>query len=470
MAAIVAFVFMFHASLLLGLDTGSLLANRGLGASAKAATAAGAEPVELATTCSGDAVLGSTVRYSLCFGPWQDDPDACLRDAELNMWIDLSACRAQQSPDAIASIAMLTPRAADKVTPIDPEPLLAMIQEQPQPEPPKPPELQPPQPQQPTPPPPPPPPAPKRPMQVVENAKPNSEKEPENARFLAEHNTAVEKQSVARGSVQEPMVAKSKPSELAPKEAPKEASVKENDPERDRGANRDAPDTKGPLAMRKPGVEVPSTIQQDAKVRGATSGTTAPTGMDGFTPKKGDGAFEQERKQRSEIPRGQAGAGGGAPEVPNLKPTQEVLERALGGGNVDHLEEVAEGDETALNAKRWVHATFFNRLKRSVAQNWDPASVWRRRDPTGSVYGTKTRVTEVRVSLTSSGTLAKIVVTAPSGVGELDDEAVRAFKQAAPFVNPPKELANGDGLITFAFSFYFEVGAPRTSWRVIRSM
>ena len=68
------------------------------------------------------------------------------------------------------------------------------------------------------------------------------------------------------------------------------------------------------------------------------------------------------------------------------------------------------------------------------------------------------------------GELAKIVVTQPSGVSELDDEAVRSFQKAAPFVNPPKELANDDGLITFAFSFYFEIGAPRTSWRVIRSM
>jgi len=182
------------------------------------------------------------------------------------------------------------------------------------------------------------------------------------------------------------------------------------------------------------------------------------------------GGVEQQRRERSELPRGQSGAGGGAPEVLNLKPSQDVLERAIGGGNVDHLDDVDNGEETALNAKRWVHATFFNRLKRSVAQNWDPAAVWRRRDPTGSVYGYKTRVTEVRVALTQRGELAKIVVTAPSGVTELDDEAVRAFQHAAPFVNPPKELASDDGLITFAFSFYFEIGSPRTSWRVIRSM
>ena len=105
-------------------------------------------------------------------------------------------------------------------------------------------------------------------------------------------------------------------------------------------------------------------------------------------------------------------------------------------------------------------------MKRQVAQNWDPATVWRHSDPTGQVYGFKTRITEVRVSLSQTGTLAKIVVTAPCGVSELDDEAVRAFKSAAPFPNPPKELAGSDGTITFAFSFYFEIGQSHTSWRL----
>ena len=75
------------------------------------------------------------------------------------------------------------------------------------------------------------------------------------------------------------------------------------------------------------------------------------------------------------------------------------------------------------------------------------------------------------VSLTAKGALEKVVITAPSGVGDLDDEAVRAFHAAAPFPNPPDGLVDGKtGLITFAFSFYFEIGGSHTSWRVIRSM
>jgi TonB family protein len=193
--------------------------------------------------------------------------------------------------------------------------------------------------------------------------------------------------------------------------------------------------------------------------------------LDGYTARRGDGAVEQEHRDRSDVPRGQEGAGGGTPQVPNLKPSKEQLERIVGGGSVDHLEDVDNGDETALNAKRFVYASFFNRLKRQVAQNWDPASVWHRVDPTGAVNGFKTRVTEVRVSLSPRGELMKIVVTSPCGVNDLDDEAVRAFHDAQPFPNPPKELVSKDNLITFAFSFYFEIGSSsHTSWRVNRSM
>jgi TonB family protein len=434
------------------------------------ASAARAQPTlpepELAPGCRGDAVLAGGARFTMCFAPWQADPDACIDTAMTSLWIERSSCLAQNDPN-IAAVSMLSPRATEKVKQIDPEPLLEMMKEEP-PKPKPPPQLAQPQPEQPKQAPPPPP-APSRPQQVVETAKPSEEKAPDNARFLAEYDTRVEHQTVARGAVKEPMVAKSKPEELAAKDNPKEASMKER-PDRPRGVDSKAPDVPGTLAMRTPGAQSPADLQQDAKTQGTSEGAIGKLAFDGYMPRRGDGAIEQQRHDRTEIPRGQNGAGGGAPEVPNLKPSQDVLERALGGGNVDHLDEVDNGDETALSAKRWIYASFFNRLKRQVAQNWDPASVWRRSDPTGQVYGFKTRITEVRVSLSTKGELAKIVVTAPSGVTDLDDEAVRAFHAAAPFVNPPSELAANDHLITFAFSFYFEIGAPHTSWRVIRSM
>lgn len=422
---------------------------------------------DLATGCAADAFLAASARISMCYAPWESDVDDCVNIANTTMWLDLSGCDARHEK-GIAEVAMLDKRQVDKVKPIDPEPLLEALQ-QPKPEE-KPPELKPEQPQQPKPPPPPPPPAPARPQQVVETAKPNTETSPENTRFLSEYDTHVEKQKVARGSVQEPMVAKSQAADLQPKENPKEATVAKQEPDREPGKSSKAPDVPGSLSMRAPGATAPAEVEQDQKTVGQVNGATGPLAFDGYIPRRGDGAIEQQHKDRSETPKGENGAGGGQPTAPNLKASQDVLERALGGGNVDHFDDVEDGDETALNSKRWVYATFFNRMKRQVAQNWDPGSVWRRIDPTGQVNGFKTRVTEVRVSLSPTGALAKIVVTSPSGVSDLDDEAVRAFHAAAPFPNPPKELVAKDDLITFAFFFYFEIGGGHTSWRVLRNM
>lgn len=427
------------------------------------------EDVELKASCFDNAVFATSGRTAMCLAPWVASVDDCLNDAQMSLWIDLSSCQARNDPGT--AVTMVEPRAMERLKPIDPERLLDEVKQQVKPAPP-PPQVPPPpaapqQQQQP-----PPPPSRQLPQQVVETVKPNEEKEPENARLLAEYNTRVEKQKVARGARNEPMVAKSKPAELTAKDKPRDdPSVQKHEPDRQAGNNEKAPDVPGRLSMRNPGALFPAQTEQEAKKRGATAGTDAKVASaDGYQARKGDGALEQQRHERSEIPRGQAGAGGGVPDVPNLKPTEEVLERALGGGSVDHLEDVENGDETSLSAKRWVYASFFNRLKRQVAQVWDPNSVWRRADPTGTRYGSKTRVTEVRVSLSPRGALEKILVVAPSGSNELDEEAVRAFRTAAPFPNPPEGLVQKDNLITFAFSFYFELGVPHMTWRLPQAM
>ena len=427
-----------------------------------------ADDDELAASCFNDVVFATSGRAALCLAPWIADVDACLADAQMALWMDLSSCSARNEPTT--AIAMLEPKTAEKLKPIDAERLLEDTKRDAKPPPPPP--IPPPTPADVPPPPPPPPPAPARPQQIIETVKPNSEKEPENARFLSEFNTKVEKEKVARGARNEPMVAKSKPEELTAKLKPKDepAMPKPPDPERVAGKNEHAPDVPGHLSMRNPGAESPAETEQDARVRGSATGAGGAMVADGYLTRKGDGSIEQQRRERTEIPRGQSGAGGGTPQVPNLKLSDESLERTVGGGSVDHLEDVDNGDETSLSSKRWIHASFFNRIKRQVAQNWDPGTVWRHSDPTGTVYGFKTRITEVRVSLTRKGEVAKIVVTGPSGVSQLDDEALRAFKSAGPFPNPPEALVQKDNLITFGFSFFFEIGAPHLSWRLPQSM
>ncbi len=422
--------------------------------------------VALEPSCEGDVLLATTARAALCLAPWGANLTACTDDMQTQMWMDLSSCRVGTAP--LAEVQMVKERATEKLAQIDPEQLLEelaqqeKLMQQPTPTP----AVQPPQPQ-PQPPRPPPPP---RQAQVVETVKPSEEQEPDNARFLSEYNTRTDKQTVSRGARNEPLVAKAKPEELTPTNRPKAAPAvaKAPDPTRDPGKSDRAPDAPGALAMRKPGAVRPDETPQVAKAPGVARGNPGPTGKDGYIPRKGDGSIEQNRRDPGKETPGQGGAGGGVPQLPDLAQNREILERVAGGGSVDHLDDVEAGDENALNSKKWVHASFFNRVKRTVAQHWNPSSVIRRTDPDGKHNGATTRQTVVRVSLNPSGGLVKVVVMTPSGFGPLDDEALRAFQAAAPFPNAPAALAGKNGLITFEFGFVMEMGTPRTSWRMPR--
>lgn len=142
----------------------------------------------------------------------------------------------------------------------------------------------------------------------------------------------------------------------------------------------------------------------------------------------------------------------------DLRPSSKALSKAIGAAFPDALTNVPEGQKTLLNTKRWRFASFFNRVKAAVAQRWNPGAVYRRNDPTGNVYGFKTRLTVLKIWLYPDGRLKKVVLRRPCGLGFLDDEAIRAFKAAAPFPNPPKRLVNKKtNLITFSFGFIFEI-------------
>ncbi len=152
----------------------------------------------------------------------------------------------------------------------------------------------------------------------------------------------------------------------------------------------------------------------------------------------------------------------------DLKPDNGVLQKVIPGAFPDYLKDMDKGNETLLKTKEWRFASFFNRVKRAVAQHWHPDREYSRRDPKGNIYGFKTRTTILHVLLHPSGALKKIVLERPCGLTFLDDEAISAFKKAAPFPNPPRRLVNKKTRqIAFRFGFIFEITtSPR--WRVIR--
>jgi TonB family protein len=275
------------------------------------------------------------------------------------------------------------------------------------------------------------------PGQVVDLPAPREEKRPEDARFVAEHDSTVAHETKKTGRFQE--------------------NARQGD---ENGTGSDsrpaAPQGDGRLAMRTPDLgrflRDPGTSSANGRAgqAGATYGA-----FDPGRPEPGGSLPEVGADAR---PRPGGGAQGGAGL--SLLPSEQQLARAIGSGTEDALPQVDDGDDTALNAKKWRFASFFNRVKRQVAEHWHPEEVYRQSDPTGMIYGRKNRYTSLRIQLKPDGRLNKIAIEQPSGLDFLDDTAIEAFKEAAPFPNPPYQLIESNGLINFGFGFLFDLNGP----------
>jgi TonB family protein len=292
------------------------------------------------------------------------------------------------------------------------------------------------------------------PGQVVDLAKPQEEKRPDDARFASEYDVTVQKETKKYGRFDQ----QSRQGEQAGNSDVTRPQVPATPPAKP-----------GALAMRTPGkARNPSQAppREAVPATPGTSGSSAPEDPEGVLP---SGARGEPKPPTPAVAASPGGSGPMTPPgAPMLTPSQQQIARAIGGGTQDHLKDIDDGDETSLNAKKWKFASFFNRVKAQVRERWRPADVYRRRDPTGSIYGSKDRYTLLRVQLKPDGSLANVALETPSGVEFLDDEAIEAFKEAQPFPNPPSQLVDaGSGMIDFKFGFYFEIGGA-TKFRAFR--
>jgi TonB family protein len=252
--------------------------------------------------------------------------------------------------------------------------------------------------------------------QVVDIPTPRNETAPKAARYAAEHDSTVDHETHRKGTLDQ---------KAPPQPQPPQPTL---------------------LAMRSPTPPV-----QRPGAMGSPGSEPRPSGQD---------------PQTESLPQpGTPGAPGAPatkptpPQAVALMPTPQTLSRALGsGGTSDFLPEVEEGDDTALNAKKWKFASFFNRVKEQIRQHWHAAQEYQKRDPTGSLYGGKVRFTVLIVRLMPDGSLADVTLEKPSGVDFLDDVAVEAVKEAQPFPNPPQQLVDRQaGKISFRFGFVVDV-------------
>lgn len=284
--------------------------------------------------------------------------------------------------------------------------------------------------------------------QVVDIERPAIEARPDQAKYLAEYDSRVAHET--RGAVGRDRAG-------GPREIQGGAeSHLPSPPPVQPGTPNARPGLPGPRRRTAAEASRPQQGQGGAAEQLSPDGTDARPGDPGHP-----GAADRPRLGEEGVP--------GTPGLPrpSLRPSDDQLARAIskGAGAPDWLGDVDDGESTALNAKKFRFASFFNRLKRDVAREWNPSVVYVKHDPKGNVYGIKDRVTVVRVHLRPDGTVASLDLIGSSGAGFLDDEAMDAFRRAAPFVNPPAQLVEQDGLIHFTFSFIFELSG-RTNTKV----
>ncbi len=158
-------------------------------------------------------------------------------------------------------------------------------------------------------------------------------------------------------------------------------------------------------------------------------------------------SFERQKKQQEQQPVGE-----NSPDM------------AQGTGSVsqtnDYNKDVDRGLETLLNTREFKYYSYYNRIRRQLAQHWEGkvreklSKMYKERRAPASLNEDKT--TKIIVVLNATGTLVKVQIIGDSGVRDLDDAAVEAFRAAAPFPNPPKGIVEQDGTVKIRWDFVLE--------------
>lgn len=125
----------------------------------------------------------------------------------------------------------------------------------------------------------------------------------------------------------------------------------------------------------------------------------------------------------------------------------------------DYLKDIDKGLETVLNTKEFKYFTYYNRIRKQLTQFWEPKvreKVVKIFKQGRKIASAEDRITKLLIVLNNNGSLVKIQVMSDSGVKDLDDAAIEAFKAAAPFPNPPNGIVESDGTVKIRWDFVLE--------------
>lgn len=116
----------------------------------------------------------------------------------------------------------------------------------------------------------------------------------------------------------------------------------------------------------------------------------------------------------------------------------------------DNLQNVENEFLTRLNTREYKYYGYYTRIKNQLNQWWVPQvqqKFTKMMRQGRTIASENSKVTKLVIVLNGKGNLVKVQVLAASGVRDLDDAAIEAFRQAAPFPNPPKGMVERDGTV-----------------------
>lgn len=131
-------------------------------------------------------------------------------------------------------------------------------------------------------------------------------------------------------------------------------------------------------------------------------------------------------------------------------------------------EDMKIGNFTALNTDRFIYYTFYARVEEAIRHRWVryvKAAIYAGQVPQSADFFR----TKLEIVLDAKGQFINGFIHESSGVTNLDQAPLYAFREAERIPNPPREMVQSDGTIRLHYFFQVDKNPPRPVQRQDRS-
>lgn len=144
--------------------------------------------------------------------------------------------------------------------------------------------------------------------------------------------------------------------------------------------------------------------------------------------------------------------------------SQGMSQVMLGPSSIqEYIPGLEANDFTMLNTDQFTYYAYYDRINKQVPHRWIAgirSYISRMSTHDLAVLARMDRETVGEIILTSEGDFSSSVLHHSSGDRNLDEITVEAFRDAAPFLNPPKGMIEGDGKIHLRYRFMARFRPP----------